>query len=221
MRRFWQTLYPHLFELVKLNLLFALFCLPVVSIPAAVTAMTRINLHIINGEPYSLWEDFFTVFRDEFFSSLKLGAALLLCGLLFYYVFWFYQSASSTSVVLMGLLRTLTLLPLLIVYLASCYQWVMLSAVSLKTVAIIKNSVLLSVVCVRQTLVCLITGVIFALVGVSSLPYSTPFLLVGGLALWNFICTYAVYPQIKRLIIEKPSSPPRAQDDDAPPDSQA
>ncbi|MCX2721496.1 YesL family protein [Roseibium salinum] len=60
-------------ELLKLNLLFLAFCLPVVTLPAAYYAMVRISLTMIEDRNVYLWRDFWSAFRSRFWMTTALG----------------------------------------------------------------------------------------------------------------------------------------------------
>ena len=55
---FFKVLYENLFELVQLNFLWILSCLPLVTIPAACTAACRISLRMLQQEDYRLEKNF-------------------------------------------------------------------------------------------------------------------------------------------------------------------
>ena len=77
---FFKVLYENLFELVQLNFLWILSCLPLVTIPAACTAVCRISLRMLQQEDYRLGKEFWKEFRRSFWRSLQTGGPLLLCG---------------------------------------------------------------------------------------------------------------------------------------------
>ena len=201
---FWRRLLPQSFELLKLNLLFLLCCLPVISIPAALTAMTWVNIRLVEEKSYDLLADFLHIFRTEFWCSLKAGLVLLAGLALFGYVFWFYQTAQTGEPLLLAMLCSASLLPLLLLYCALCYVQVMLAYVSLSTWSLLKNGLFLSVICLRSTIFCLLAGIILLAVELTSLPYSAPFLILFGFSFWNFTCTYFTLPEIKKHIAQSP-----------------
>lgn len=63
-------------ELVKLNLLFILFSLPLVTLPAAQVAATRICVAMVEDRNCYLWRDFWETFRSRFASATLAGAVL-------------------------------------------------------------------------------------------------------------------------------------------------
>jgi len=189
-----------IFDLVKLNVIFVVCCFPVISIPSAIGAMTKINVQLQNGDSCYVIGDFLRYFRVNFIKNTVSGLCLAAAALVFGYVFWFYQSAESPYGTLFSLLLVLTLLPLLLCYCASCYLWVMNGVMELPMRKRLKNAVLLSVICLKESGLFLLVGALIVVVAYYGVPYTTPFLLVFGLSLWNYICTYYAYGAIKKYL---------------------
>lgn len=63
-------------ELVKLNLLFILFALPLVTLPAAQVAATRICVAMVEDRNCYLWRDFWETFRARLVPATLAGVAL-------------------------------------------------------------------------------------------------------------------------------------------------
>ncbi|MEF2071094.1 YesL family protein [Consotaella aegiceratis] len=68
-------------EVLKLNLLFVLACLPIATIPAAHAAMTRLTLTMVEDRNHYLWRDFWSAFVRHGWRASALGWPLvaLLC----------------------------------------------------------------------------------------------------------------------------------------------
>lgn len=65
----WLFLFSnHFTRLMSLNLLFLVCCLPVVTIPASLCALTRVTAILWNTGSCSVWQDFWEAFRRGFFS---------------------------------------------------------------------------------------------------------------------------------------------------------
>lgn len=97
LRLFFDVLTREFFELVKLNLLYLLFCIPIVTIPAATTALCRITLTMIRDQNHFLWNDFFTAFKREFKWSTLFGLPLLLLTALCNAALRLYGAAALSS----------------------------------------------------------------------------------------------------------------------------
>ena len=70
---FFYVLGTHFFKLVALNLLLLALALPVVTLPAALSAVNRVCLKLLRDGNCFLWSDFFEEFRKSFVKSLPLG----------------------------------------------------------------------------------------------------------------------------------------------------
>ena len=81
-----DMLWREFFELLKLNLLFVLSCVPIITIPAALTAMHRITSVMVRDENHFLWPDYWKAFRRDFWKSLGGGAAIAAVMALFVYL---------------------------------------------------------------------------------------------------------------------------------------
>lgn len=92
-----ETMWREGIELMKLNLLFVLACLPVVTIPAAFAAMLRVTLTMAEDRNVYLVEDFVQAFRRRFVRATLLGlgiaAALTIPG----YAAFSYAGLSVTT----------------------------------------------------------------------------------------------------------------------------
>ena len=81
-RRYLLLLTTHFWKLLGLNLLFLLFSLPVITLPAALCAMNRVCMLLIRNGYCFAWQDFRQEFRRSFLRSLL--PALFFAGLLFF-----------------------------------------------------------------------------------------------------------------------------------------
>lgn len=79
-------------DLILLNLLFLVCCIPVVTIGPAITAMYYVNLRSIRyGDGYVV-RTFFHAFRESFKQSFVAGILTMAVGILFGFDFWFWLS---------------------------------------------------------------------------------------------------------------------------------
>lgn len=79
--RYFSLIGLHFGKLVGLNLLFIVFSIPVVTIPAALCGVNRVCMKLIREGNVFLWEEFFSEFKFSFKKSLILG--ILFAFLLF------------------------------------------------------------------------------------------------------------------------------------------
>lgn len=70
-------------DVVLLNLLWALCCVPVVTAGASAAALLSVARRMAAGEPYRVWGDFFRAFRQNWRQATLLWLALAAAGALF------------------------------------------------------------------------------------------------------------------------------------------
>ena len=81
---FFDVYFRKFWNLVLLNLLYILFCLPIITIAPATAAMTKILRNYAREEHAFLWSDFWDTFKSNFKTSLVVGiinffAIIILC----------------------------------------------------------------------------------------------------------------------------------------------
>ena len=98
LRLLWATFAREWWTLIQLNLLFALFCLPVVTAPAAYFAMVTIVVTMIEDRNVWLWRDFWGAFRSRFGLTTLLGFAFAAAAALGVLAVRSYAAAAVDSV---------------------------------------------------------------------------------------------------------------------------
>lgn len=173
-----DMLWREFFELLKLNLLFVLSCVPIITIPAALTAMHRITSVMVRDENHFLWPDYWKAFRRDFWKSLGGGAAIAAVMALFVLSTVFYYNLMQVNkvfVLLAGFAACVVLLTLCV----SFYFFPMLAMVDLPL------------------------GALLIGLGVGLLPYSFIF---AALIMFSFVAsitTYLTYPAIEARVMRR------------------
>jgi uncharacterized membrane protein YesL len=90
-RREWWTL-------IELNLLYVLCCLPLVTIPAAQVAMTRICVLMLEDRPLYLLRDFRDTFLQRFWRATAFGALAIAAMAIAGYAAFFFAQAARTEI---------------------------------------------------------------------------------------------------------------------------
>ena len=135
----WGCVYP----LMKLNLCFLLFCLPAVTIPAAVTALHAGCVDLIRGERVRVFRLFVSTLRKQFFSAWAVLTAILGPCALSILNAWFYFSCAAQWKLL--LIPGLTMSAIAVILLLMLpYALTMLARVDLGIRKVLKNAFLLT-----------------------------------------------------------------------------
>lgn len=192
----------HIGQLCGANLLFLLFCLPVITIPASYTALCRVTVRMIREEPVHVWSDFFTAFRSCFGKSLPVALATLLAPVLAMYVVPFYRAYAQQS--------SLFLLPLGIVALATVFQlmmgfyaYPMLACLELGAGTVIRNSALLTLAKLPQNLLTVAICALLWLIVVLLLPLSLALLVFMFFSVLSLAANSRVWPVIEDYVVRK------------------
>ena len=200
-KRMGFVIITYFWELVTLNLLFMIFCIPLVTIPAALCGMNRVLILLVRGGNCRLWNEFVKEFKANFFKSLPFG--LLFAVLLFmsYYALSISISLSNSSSldVFSG---AIGLFILGLVLLFSSYVFVLLPSLALKNRHIAKNAFILMLSEWQTNLVIIGSIAVMAFVIVALLPYTLILLAFVGFSLSQLIVCTAVNGPMQRRIIE-------------------
>lgn len=210
--RFLDTLWREFFTLLKLNLLFLVFCIPIVTIPAALTAMSKVTVTMVRDENCFLWHEFWNAFKRDFWRSLLGGAVILLIFCIFGLSTWFYYMASQINkffIILAGASACM----LLGAYFAGLYFFPMLATVELPTKKLLLNSVILGFTCFKRTIPAALICLLFCVSGIGLLPYSVPFVLFLQFSFVNLIASFWVLKPIDEKILGIVDAPAATSDE--------
>ena len=101
-----KTLWQCVFPLMRLNLVFLLFCLPVVTIPPAVTALHAGCVDLIRGEKCKVFRVFLKTIRHQFFQSWCIFLILGVLEFVSAFGAWFYFQQGNILTGVLGLFMT-------------------------------------------------------------------------------------------------------------------
>ena len=101
-------------DLILLNILFILCCLPIVTIGPAVTALYSVMLKLIRDEEGSVIKDFFRALGSNFKQSIVIHLLFLLIGFVLvadvFFVFYAVEDHGAMTYILLGFSGVLALL---------------------------------------------------------------------------------------------------------------
>lgn len=78
LNRFVFIVKNHFIRLIELNLLFILFSIPVITLPAAIRALNHVLIHLFTHGTSYIWDDFRQEFRKSFLRITAIGWLVLL-----------------------------------------------------------------------------------------------------------------------------------------------
>lgn len=201
---FWEIFGAKFWKFFQINLIYILFCLPIVTFGPATAAMTQVMRKFVIGEPIFIFHEFKTAFKKNFKQAFFVGIfdlgiiALAVFNLNYYAAVFSDSSADMTN----KILAALSVAILFIVYMAHFYIYPQIVALTLKVPQIIKNSLILMVVGMKRSFVALFSNLAIIVLMVFGFPYSVLVLPLLPMAWMCFIATFCAYPVIQKHIID-------------------
>lgn len=137
--------WTHFWKLIGANLLFVVFSLPVITLPAALCALNRVCILIYRKGNCFLWMDFWQEFRRSFAGSLLPGA---LFGALTFAGYFLMSLAAANSVfpVWCLLFWSAGILAAAVGICWAAYFFALVPLLDLKTMGVLKNALLLCMI---------------------------------------------------------------------------
>ncbi|MGE5494118.1 MAG: DUF624 domain-containing protein [Burkholderiales bacterium] len=194
-----QSLSARAWLLIRLNVLFLVFCIPVVTIPASVSAMTKVLMNLVMKDDCDLWHDFLREFRHDFLGSLVAGLVMgmLMAAVFFtgYAIYSFFDGfASSLGIAFIIFFEAL-------LYIAACYLFAIITTVDISLKPAIKNSLLLALIEIKRNSLLIIPLALLAAC-VLLYPASLPLFVFIMFSLCQYIVCNVVPGAIKKRIID-------------------
>lgn len=137
-RRYFYLLWNNFWMMVGINLLFVLFCIPVVTIPAALCARNRVMIKLVRDGTVLSWLEFRDEFKSQVFRRIPLG--FIFGGLLvlsYYLLSWGY---SYPTVLLYIILFCIGLAIAILTLGIGTYAFIMCAMFDLSNRAVMKNA---------------------------------------------------------------------------------
>lgn len=198
--RFWELFANKFWTFFKLNLIYVLFCLPVVTIGPATAALTAMMRNIYLERPQFIWHDFVNYFKKNFKQAFFIGIADIIAVAVSVITFVQFsgQANMETS---MKVLYVLSMAAQVMFLMMNFYIYPQIAALNLRISGIIKNSLILIFVNLPAELI-----VLAVIMGFSALfiyfflpmVFFIPFIPGAWLV---FLSVFCCYPAIQKLII--------------------
>lgn len=198
--RYFFLVRNHFGKLVWINFLQIVFSIPLITLPAAVSAANRVLLNLTRQGHSDVWPDFWKEFRCDFCRSLTVGVLL---GGLFLLGLW---SSSVSAVLFEGwagtLLGAAEMVMGILCWAAMCYALALKALVELPSLQLIKNGLILMLVAYKQTLCLLVMPGMLLTMQFLFFPASLPLTLIAGVSLAQLGICVIVNEPIDQYVIK-------------------
>ena len=192
LRLLWYVFSRNWWMLIKVNILFWLCCLPLVTIPAALKAMSRVCVDLLRGEHGDLWRDWWSAFRGGFLRTTAAGGLMALLLFALGSGVRFYGAAMAES----GLLA----FPVVLLLVAMFSLFPLLEFSELRLREAVRSALLLALVRLPQNLAALVALVDLAAGYVLAFPWSSFVLVAIALSLFWLIACFAAWPGLEKYV---------------------
>ncbi|MDL2233312.1 DUF624 domain-containing protein [Ruminococcaceae bacterium OttesenSCG-928-L11] len=192
-RKFWK--------LIQLNLLFILFCIPIVTIGPDISGMTYVLRNFATEQPVFLFSDFWDAFKSNFKQSFAYSIIFAVAAVVMYIAGSFYFANAAENALFYIPAGFIALIAVLFVF-ANFYIFPMIVTLDLPLKGIIKNGFLFSILGIKSNI---FTAVILAiLIFLLWMFYVIGFLVyvIIGFALIGFIIVFNSYRIIQKYAID-------------------
>ena len=198
-KRFFFILGTHFWKLVTLNLLLILFCIPVITIPAAFCGVNRVLMKLYREGNCFVWTEFIKEFRANLWKALPFG--LIVAAVLFASYYFLSLSISVSPNHIDAFTAAIGLLLLFFAVLFSGYVFVFLPTLDLKNNQIARNAFIFLIMEWKTNLAILGSVAASVLFVVAFFPYSLFFLFFLTISLQQYLICAAVNTPLQARII--------------------
>ena len=210
--RFLAILGREWWELMKLNLLLLVFCLPIVTIPAALTGATRITTAMVRDENHYLLDDFWETFRRQFWQATLIGWGVLLAvGVGCFATLSYGREIGSASVFVIPAL--VSGLGTLLIVLAGSHLLTMMVLTDLPARRMLANAALLALVWVLPGLAAVLLGAAIWILHIVAYPVSVFIPATFGFSLTLLLMTFQSQTALERYVFRARSAAPGTMED--------
>ncbi|MGN1305598.1 MAG: YesL family protein [Oscillospiraceae bacterium] len=203
---FWELYFRKFWKLLELNLLTALFCIPVVTIGPAIAGMTKVLRNYRLEKNSFIFHDFWKGFSKNLKQSIPVGLIDILFTVSAYAALQvypaMYKNSGSVIYIILCVISVSFALTLLMM---NFYIFPMIVATDLSLANIVKNSFFLTCVGLKKNIITLLAVVFVVLfIGVLVLlhPLSAIIIPIWPISFLGFLIVFNSYPLIQKYVID-------------------
>ena len=192
-KRFILLFFICFFDLVKLNILFLVTAIPVVTIPAAMTALSRGTLILISGEADYSAADYFDAFKTKFRQALPTGILLFVLSVCLGLSILMYRSLAESIGAPLMILAALAGILLFALVMAALHVYRLISVTDLTLKGLITETKRLLAASFLRTFISALLGCALETASVLLFPGSVICIVCIAFSLISFISSFLLY----------------------------
>lgn len=202
---FFEIFFRHFWKIIELNAVYCLFCLPIITIGPATAALTKVLRNIALERPAYVWSDFFDAFKKNFKQAFPLGIAdiFIISGVVT--GCWMYPKiAAETGNNVWYILLSVTVSAGFVFMCMNYYAYIMISSTEIPLGAVIKNSLFLSFIALKDNFITFLIFIGISVGWVFLAVYYQIFLMLSIVlpaSIIGFITVFRCYPIVQKYVI--------------------
>lgn len=199
----------HFWDLALLNLLYLVFCIPIVTFGPATAALIKVTRNYSQERSCFMFHEFWKTFKSSFKQSFIVGIVdIILAVWAVYMVVFYYNFSLYYDIGKVLLVVSISLM--LIIFLMHYYIYLLIVSTNLKLKQIIKNAFLLTSLGLKSTLITFFTTVgllvvlLLFLLSASNIGLIADLVIICGwmFSFIGFTIGYNCYPIIRKYVIQ-------------------
>ncbi len=213
--RFFEIVARDSGDLVKLNLLFFISCIPIITIGPAIVAMSAVVVKRVRNIPCYAFHEYKKAFKENLKRSFPAGLLVMVFVVMSLFAAWYYNSAYNQSQDLMYLvLAVITLFLSGLISAGSCYLFTMIAVVDLPLKLQLKNAVLLTFGFLPRTALFFIISLVLWAAAVLFLPWTLLVFVFVFFSFVNLIINMNVWNVLEKVFVIGLGSNDESDEDD-------
>lgn len=196
---FIETFTREFTSLLKLNFIFLICCIPIITIGPAIGGMTNVTLKMVKDEPSDVFYDFKDGFKKNFKQSFVLSLIIVIMSCIIACAFLYYIQLQGFSYYCLMLFIGFTAL----VFMMSCiYIYPMAVGVELPIKSIVRNSLILSITSIRNSIVTIALSLAVFAIGYMIRVLKIPLILMFfSFSFCSFVSSFCAWSAIEKNVI--------------------
>lgn len=202
---FWDILKTRIWDILGLNLIYMILCIPIVTIGPATCGIVKVLNYYANDRPVSMMKDFFSGFTKNFLKGLGVAAPTVIylagCTTAAYFYGAIARELGGGWYILLGIVVIIAIL----IIMMNLYAYIMIVSTDLSFKNIVKNSLLFAIISLKTNIpLMLMSGALLAACLLLSYYAKYMLFLVFFFPItfnWFVIC-FNCYPIIYKYVIE-------------------
>ncbi len=200
-KRFFTELLHRFWQLVLLNVIYVIACIPIITIGPATAAMNYVCRNFSQAKPVSFFTDFIEKCKEHFKQGLIVSIIQVALGALLTASFlsWTSESFHVPTALRTAAVIVIFLFGYLLVF-GSFFIYPMMVSFDLKIKQLIRNSVILALTQLWRNIVIFLVFAVMAILTFLFWPMSLPVPLFIFFTLLCYVSNGLIYPVLARLV---------------------